>query len=79
MTQWVGQAWESIHHELQQTIHRSFRKCGITVAIDGSEDHDIGLVNYQVQLSVTTSDMDPLDPILVATRMSPLLLLSLVS
>jgi len=37
----------------------------LTVAIDGSEDHDInirGLVNYQVQLSVTTSDMDPLDP-----------------
>jgi len=65
MTQWVDQAWESIHHELQQTIERSFRKCGITVAIDGSEDHDInirGLVNYQVQLSVTTSDMDPLDP-----------------
>jgi len=77
--------WSSMgvnHHELQQTIQWSFRKCDITVAIDGSEDHDInirGLVNYQVQLPVTTSDMDPLDPILIATRMSPLLLLSLVS
>jgi len=51
------------------------RECGITVAIDGSEDHDInirGLVNYQVQLPVTTSDMDTSDPILIATRMSPL-------
>jgi len=35
MTQWVGQAWKSIHHELQQTtIQWSFRKCG---------DHDINI------------------------------------
>ena len=32
------EAWESIHKELQPTIQRSFRKCGITVAIDGPED-----------------------------------------
>ena len=43
MTQWVGQAWESIHHESQQTIQRFSRKCGTTVAIDGSEDHDINI------------------------------------
>jgi len=51
MTQWVGQAWESIHQELRHTIQRSFRKCGITVAIDGSEDQGInirGLDNYRV-------------------------------
>ena len=58
MTQWVGQAWESIHHELQHTIQRSFRKCGITVAIDGSEDDDInirGLDNYRVDSPVASS------------------------
>lgn len=51
MTQWVGEAWTSIHQELQHTIRRSFRKCGITVAIDGSEDSEIhirGLDNYAV-------------------------------
>ena len=45
-------------------IQRSSRKCGITVAIDGSEDHSInirGLDNYQVELPVTTSEMDTLD------------------
>ena len=43
---------------------RSFRNYGITVAIDGSEDHNInirGLNNYQVQLPVTTSEMDTSD------------------
>ena len=52
------------HHELQHTIQWSFRKCGITVAIDGSEDHNInirGLDNYQVQLPITTSEMDTSD------------------
>jgi len=64
MTQWVGQAWESIHQELRHTIQRSFRKYGITVAIDGSEDQDInigGLDNYRVDSQVmedfnTTTD-----------------------
>jgi len=51
MTQWVGQAWESIHQELRHTIQRSFRKCGITVSIDGCEDQHInirGRDNYRV-------------------------------
>jgi len=56
MAQWVGEAWESIHKELQPTIQRSFRKCGIIVAIDGSEDDQInirGLNNYQVPRNVS--------------------------
>ena len=55
---WVGQTWESIHHELQHTIQQSFRKCGITVAIDGSEDHVInirGLDNYRVHSPMPSS------------------------
>ena len=43
---------------------RSFRKYGTTVSIDDSEDHNInirGLDNYQVQLPVTTSEMDTSD------------------
>ena len=67
MTPWVGQAWESlaIHHELQHLIQRSFRKCGITVAIDGSEDHDInirGLDNYRADSPMPSSNtMDTSD------------------
>ena len=62
--QWAGQAWEAIHDELQHTIQQSFRKCGITVAIDGSEDHSInirGLGSYQVEWPVATSEMGTLD------------------
>lgn len=52
MTQWVGEAWTTLHLELQDTICRSFKKCGITVAIHGSEDSTEinirGLDNYHV-------------------------------
>jgi len=42
-------------HVTAPTIQRSFRKCGITIAIDGSEDDQInihGLNNYQVPRSI---------------------------
>ena len=46
MAQWVGQAWES--------IQRSFRKCGVAVAIDGSEDHE----NSPMPPSTTMDTLD---------------------
>ena len=53
ITQWVGEAWEAICKEHKELIIRSFRKCGITTALDGSEDSDInirGLQNYVVDI-----------------------------
>ena len=35
--QWVKQAWESVTTE----VVKSFRTCGISVSVDGSEDHKI--------------------------------------
>jgi len=84
MTQWVGEAWESIHKELQPTIQHSFRKCGIIVAIDGSEDDQInirGLNNYQIPrnvgrkttliLMLNTPTLTPMAP----TPLRPLILI----
>ena len=45
-----------------EMIIRSFRKCGISVAIDGSEDSDIninGLENYSVESDDDVTDEDP--------------------
>ena len=47
---WIGQAWEEVASR-KDMIRHSFKKCGISVAIDGSEDNDInieGLENYSV-------------------------------
>jgi len=35
MCQWIGEAWRDIPREM---VVRSFLKCGITNALDGSED-----------------------------------------
>ena len=56
-TQWVGHAWEQISSQKEMII-RSFRKCGISVPIDGSEDSAInieGITDYEVG-SDTDSD-----------------------
>ena len=53
ITQWVGEAWEAICIEHKELIIRSFQKCGITTALDGSEDSHInirGLQNYVVDV-----------------------------
>ena len=50
-TQWVGQAWEEVSAD-KEMVKRSFRKCGIAVAIDGSEDSEInipGIEDYAVE------------------------------
>ncbi|RPB24024.1 hypothetical protein L211DRAFT_849180 [Terfezia boudieri ATCC MYA-4762] len=57
--QWVGGAWELLSNELKESIVRSFRKCGITIALDGSEDYDInirGLESYTVGIQISESE-----------------------
>ena len=64
LTKWVGEAWDELV-EKEEMIIRSFKKCGISVAADGSEDFEIhleGLGDYQVNQDAefsTDSDEDP--------------------
>ena len=49
-TKWVGEAWKEISSNKDMII-KSFRVCGISLAVDGSEDSDMwikGLENYSV-------------------------------
>ena len=65
-TKWVGEAWETLSKKTEMVI-RSFKKCGISVAIDGSEDTEIninGIEDYEVGESdeeVTDDDTDPFE------------------
>ena len=64
ITKWVGQAWEELSQNKEMTV-RAFRKCGISVAADGSEDFDIhieGLDNYCVQADDIDTEDDDEDP-----------------
>lgn len=67
-TKWVGQAWEELSAKKDMII-RSFKKCGISVPIDGSEDDDIniiGLEEYEVGASedeATDDDADPFEDV----------------
>ena len=45
-TKWVGQAWEELSQNDTIAI-RAFKKCGISVAADGSEDHEINCLNLK--------------------------------
>ena len=66
-TKWVGKAWEEI--SAKDMIIRSFKKCGISVAVDGSEDDQINietLNDYIVGESddddeATDDDSDPFE------------------
>ena len=52
ITKWVGQAWEELSQNREMAV-RAFRKCGISVAADGSEDFNINineLDDYCVQM-----------------------------
>lgn len=42
-TKWVGQAWEDLHKEQGHVIIQTFRKLGLSFAVDGSEDHEISV------------------------------------
>ncbi len=48
LTKWIGEAWETLSQNKEIAV-RSFKKCGISVATDGSEDFEInieGLEDY---------------------------------
>ena len=46
LTRWVGQAWDEISTKTG-TIIWSFRKCAISVPIDGSADEDINIQGFE--------------------------------
>ena len=63
-TKWVGQAWENMSAK-KDTIIRSFKKCGIFVAIDGSEDSQVNIAgkkDYEVGESEEEATDDDVDP-----------------
>ena len=45
-TKWVGTAWEEISSK-KDLIINSFKVCGISVAIDGSEDSKISIKDLE--------------------------------
>ena len=50
MTKWVGQAWKKISG-IKEWIIGSFKKCGLSVALDGSENAQVSIdsiQNYQM-------------------------------
>ena len=50
MTKWVGEAWSKVG-KMRNSIIRSFKKCGLSVALDGSENDEVnyeGLPEYQM-------------------------------
>ena len=52
MTKWVGEAWSKVG-KMKDSIIRSFKKCGLSVALDGSENDEVnieGLPEYQMPL-----------------------------
>ena len=58
LTGWIGQAWEELSNSTDM-ICRSFKKTGITVAIDGSEDSEIrimGIDNYCIPAVASSDD-----------------------
>ena len=63
----MGKAWEEISAKKDMII-RSFKKCGISVAVDGSEDDQINietLNDYSIDESdddeATDDDSDPFE------------------
>ena len=42
MTKWIGQAWNKISGMKESNV-RSFRKCGLLVALDGSENAQVSI------------------------------------
>ena len=61
----VHQAWEEVSTD-KELIVRSFKKCGISVPIDGSEDDQIhiqGLEEYSVEEEDDDTDGDPFSDI----------------
>ena len=50
MTKWTGKAFPKVG-KMKDSIKRSFKKCGLSVALDGSENDEVnieGLPEYQM-------------------------------
>ena len=63
ITGWVGAAWADLCQQ-KDMIKRAFRKCGISVPIDGSRDEEIsikGLCNYIVRRDESPVQTDPFE------------------
>ena len=43
LTKWVGQAWRELHIEKSELIRQTFRKLGLSLAVDGSEDNELSI------------------------------------
>ena len=41
LTKWVGQAWMDLHKDHKKLICQTFRRVGLSLAVDGSQDHEI--------------------------------------
>ena len=54
---WVGQAWEEVSTSKDMII-RSFQKGGISVAVDGSQDSQIDILQLD-RYEVGYSDSEP--------------------
>ena len=63
LVRWVGQAWEETAAK-KEMVMRAFRKCGVSLPIDGSQDAEINIRefdNYTID-EETYSDDDGEDP-----------------
>ena len=50
MKKWVDEAWSKVG-KMKDSIIRSFKKCGLSVSLDGSENNEVnieGLPEYQM-------------------------------
>ena len=41
-TKWVGEAWSKVG-KMKDPIIRSFKRCGLSVALDGSENDEVNI------------------------------------
>ena len=49
-SRWVGASWSKVG-KMKESIAPSFKKCGLSVALDGSKDHEKnsdGIQNYEM-------------------------------
>ena len=63
MTKWVSQAWKKIGG-VKESIIRSFLKCGLSVALDGSEIAQVnidGIPNYEMPQRFVEEEFKLLD------------------
>ena len=57
LTKWIGQAWEQVSSNKDMVI-RGFKKCGVSVAIDGSEDNELHIKDLK-DYDIESDDDDP--------------------